>query len=140
MVPSISVGPVLPKQRGYKPTAAGSPLLFQKASTLRNLLKHGPPPAKDLGDAVASLGELLILADEENVPLCFYLDALVAPSAPSDIWAAQASNACSSIISHSRHKLACHKSQNIGLKIGSRSLGYAMALEEHGSSGYLIFS
>ena len=87
-----------PKQKGYKPTAAGAPLLFQKASTLRNLLKHGPPPAKDLGDAVASLGELLILADEENVPLGFDRDALVAPSAPSDIWAAQASNACSSII------------------------------------------
>ena len=84
-----------PKQKGYKPTAAGAPLLFQKASTLRNLLKHGPPPAKDLGDAVASLGELLILADEEQVPLGFDRDALVAPSsAHSDIWAAQASNAC----------------------------------------------
>ena len=83
---------------------------------------------------MASLGELLILAEEENVPLGFDRDALVAPSAPSDIWAAQASNACSSIISHSRHKLACYKSQNIGLKIGSRSMGFSMAFEEHGST------
>jgi hypothetical protein len=116
-----------PKQKGYRPTAAGAPLIFQKASTLRNLLKHGPPPPKDLGDAVASLGELLILAEEESVPLGFDRDALVAPSAPCDIWAAQASNACSAIISHSRHKMASHKSQNIGLNIGSRSMGFAVA-------------
>jgi hypothetical protein len=58
----------MPKQEEYKPTAKGAPLLFHNASTLCNLLKHGPPPAKDLGDAVASLGELLILADSENVP------------------------------------------------------------------------
>jgi hypothetical protein len=83
-----------PKQKGYRPTAAGAPLIFQRASTLRNLLKHGPPPAKDLGDAVASLGELLILAEEENVPLGFDRDALVAPSAPADIWAAQSGFQC----------------------------------------------
>ena len=56
------------------------------------------------------------------------------PLPPLISWAAQASNACSSIISHSRHKMASHKSQNIGHNIGSRSMGFAMALEEHGNS------
>jgi hypothetical protein len=32
-----------PKQKGYKPTAEGASLLFQKASSMRNLLKVRPP-------------------------------------------------------------------------------------------------
>jgi hypothetical protein len=123
-----------PKQKGYNPIAKGAPLLFQKASILCNLLRNGPPPDKDLGDAVASLGELAILAEEENVPLGFDLNTLTAALAPSEKWAAQASNVCRAIIDHSRHKILNHKSHNIGQKVGSRSMGFAMALEEHSSS------
>jgi hypothetical protein len=46
---------------------------------MRNLLKYGPPPLPDLGDAVSSVGELLVLAEEEDVPLDFAHDLRLDP-------------------------------------------------------------
>jgi hypothetical protein len=126
---------IKPKQKGYKPKAKGSSLLFQKSSSLKNLLKHSAPHSEDLGDAVAAMGELILLADKTNTPVMVDREFIVCPKPGGrEGWAAAASSACDSMISHSRRQLASRRGDKIGYCVNSRSAGFAMALEEHGSS------
>ena len=124
-----------PKQKGYKPKAKGSSLLFQKSSSLKNLLKHSAPKSEDLGDAVAAMGELILLADKSNTPVLVDREFIMNPKPGGrDNWAAAASSACDSLISHSRRQLASRRGDKIGYCVDSRSAGFAMAMDVHGNS------
>ena len=66
---------------------------------MRNLLKYGPPPLPDLGDAVSSVGELLVLAEEEDVHLDFAHDLILDPQKSTrEAWATQGFTACQSLV------------------------------------------